>query len=72
MLAITFADKNDYGKIRETDRISVDTGKFSPEEPLNVTLVHADGTRESFKANHTYNELQIKWFRAGSALNSLK
>jgi aconitate hydratase len=71
MLAISFADKNDYDRIRENDRISVDTKNFKQGELLNVTLIHADGTQESFKANHTYNELQIKWFEAGSALNSL-
>ncbi|MDR3246726.1 MAG: aconitate hydratase [Prevotellaceae bacterium] len=69
MLALTFADKNDYGKIMEDDCISVDTKSFSPGNSLTVTLYHADGTMESFKANHTYNELQIKWYRAGSALN---
>jgi aconitate hydratase len=72
MLALTFADKNDYGKIREDDCISIDTTDFKQGKPLNVTLIHADGTQESFNVNHTYNELQIKWFRAGSALNKLK
>ncbi|MDR0386304.1 MAG: aconitate hydratase [Prevotellaceae bacterium] len=72
MLAITFADKNDYDKIREDDCISVDTTNFKQGKPLAVTLGHADGTIESFKANHSYNELQIKWFRAGSALNKLR
>ncbi|MDR1584014.1 MAG: aconitate hydratase [Prevotellaceae bacterium] len=70
MLAITFADKNDYDKIKENDCVSVNTMDFKHGKPLNVTLRHADGTKESFKANHTYNELQIKWFRAGSALNN--
>ncbi|MDR1169862.1 MAG: aconitate hydratase [Prevotellaceae bacterium] len=72
MLAITFADKNDYGKIRENDYISVDTTDFKQGKPLTVILRHADGTTDEFNANHTYNELQIKWFRAGSALNKLK
>ncbi|MDR1130263.1 MAG: aconitate hydratase, partial [Prevotellaceae bacterium] len=71
MLAISFAEKNDYDRIRENDHISVDTKDFKQGIPLNVTLIHADGTQESFKANHTYNELQIRWFKAGSALNSL-
>jgi aconitate hydratase len=72
MLAITFADRNDYDKIREDDYISVDTLNFEPSKPLTVILCHADGTKESFVAMHTYNELQIQWFRAGSALNMLK
>ena len=72
MLALTFADKNDYDKVREDDRISV-TGlvDFCPGQPLTVTLAHADGTTESFKAQHTYNDTQIAWFKAGSCLNLL-
>ncbi len=70
MLALTFADKADYDKIREDDRISV-TGlaSFAPSSHFTVTLKHTDGTTESFLAEHTYNEAQINWFKAGSALN---
>jgi aconitate hydratase len=70
MLALTFADKNDYDKIREDDYISVNTVNFKQGKPLTVTLYHADETKESFNVNHTYNTLQIKWYRAGSALNT--
>ena len=70
MLALTFADKADYDKIREDDRISITGLKaFAPSSQFTVTLRHADGTEESFLADHTYNETQINWFRAGSALN---
>jgi aconitate hydratase len=72
ILALTFANKSDYDKISENDYVSVDTINFKQGNPLNVTLYHDDGTKESFIANHSYNELQIKWFRAGSALNKLK
>ncbi len=70
MLALTFADKDDYDKVKENDRISV-TGlnEFAPGSMLTVTLNHQDGTVEAFEAKHTYNELQINWFKAGSALN---
>lgn len=70
MLALTFADKADYDKVKENDRISV-TGlnEFAPGSMLTVTLNHQDGTVEAFEAKHTYNELQINWFKAGSALN---
>jgi aconitate hydratase len=68
MLAMTFIDKNDYDRIREDDYITVDTMNFRPEEPLKIVLAHSDGTKESFDAAHTYNTVQIKWFRAGSAL----
>ncbi len=70
MLALTFADKADYDKIREDDRISITGLKdFAPSSQFTVTLKHTDGTEESFLADHTYNETQINWFKAGSALN---
>ncbi|MDR0844775.1 MAG: aconitate hydratase [Tannerella sp.] len=73
MLALTFTDKADYDKIRETDSITIgDIKNFQPGKPLKVTLHHADGSEESFKAKHTYNDLQIKWYKAGSALNALQ
>ncbi len=73
MLALTFADKEDYGKIREDDEISVrGLAAFAPGVPLTVVLHHADATEETFLANHTYNELQIRWFKAGSALNAAR
>ena len=71
MLAITFVDKADYDKIQEHDMLSV-TGlvDFMPGHNLTVVLHHEDGTKESFEVQHTYNEQQIGWFRAGSALNA--
>lgn len=73
MLALTFADKNDYDKIREDDKISILGLKtFSPGKNLIVELQHADGSNESFEVLHTYNDAQIEWFKAGSALNGLQ
>jgi aconitate hydratase len=71
VLALTFADKKDYLKIREDDKITV-TGlkSFAPGRNMTVMLNHSDGTVEAFGAVHTYNDLQIKWFRKGSALNN--
>lgn len=73
MLGLTFADKADYDKIHEDDIISI-TGlaDFAPGKQLTMVLQHADGTTESFLVNHTYNEAQIDWFRAGSALNLIR
>lgn len=73
MLALTFANKADYDKIREDDRISV-TGltSFEPGKKLLIVLQHADGSSETFHVNHTYNANQIEWFKAGSALNLIK
>lgn len=70
MLALTFIDKADYDKVREDDKISV-TGlaRFAPNSHFSVTLKHKDGTKETFEAQHTYNNMQIEWFKAGSALN---
>ncbi|MDD4116478.1 MAG: aconitate hydratase, partial [Massilibacteroides sp.] len=73
MLALTFADKADYDKIREEDNLSViGLDAFAAGKPLRVVVKHKDGTEETFSVNHTYNKLQIEWFKAGSALNYLK
>ncbi|ACF14902.1 aconitate hydratase [Chloroherpeton thalassium ATCC 35110] len=73
MLALTFADKNDYEKIQEDDTIAiVGLTDFQPNKPLTVVLRHADGSVDEIQANHTYNENQIAWFKAGSALNLIK
>lgn len=73
MLALTFVCKDDYDKVREDDRVSV-TGlrELAPGSKLVVTLRHADGTQDVIEAEHTYNETQIAWFKAGSALNYAK
>ncbi|MCE5331610.1 MAG: aconitate hydratase [Bacteroidales bacterium] len=72
MLALTFADKNDYDKVREDDKISIlGLITFAPGKNLVIKLKHSDGTTEQFEAIHTYNDAQIEWFRAGSALNGL-
>lgn len=70
MLALTFVNKDDYEKVQEDDRISV-TGfaQFAPGSLFTITLKHKDGDEEQFQARHTYNDLQIAWFKAGSALN---
>ena len=73
MLALTFANKEDYDKIRENDSIDIlGLTSFAPEKPLEMVLHHDDGTSETIHANHTYNEAQIEWFKAGSALNLIK
>jgi len=73
MLALTFTNPNDYNKIREDDLIDVTGLKaFAPGVPLTLVLHHSDGTMESIVANHSYGNLQIKWFKAGSALNFMK
>jgi aconitate hydratase len=73
MLAITFDNPDDYYKIREDDAIDIiGLKEFAESKPLTVLLHHADGTSEKFKVNHSYNENQIEWFKAGSALNMIK
>lgn len=72
MLALTFANKEDYDKVREDDKISIlGLKEFTPGKNLTIQLTHADGSKESFEALHTYNQAQIEWFRAGSALNAM-
>ncbi|CAN5308159.1 aconitate hydratase [soil metagenome] len=73
MLAITFADSNDYDKIQEDDVIDIIGLKhFSPDQQLGVVLHHKDGTSDTFMVNHTYNAQQIEWFKAGGALNIIR
>lgn len=73
MLALTFSDKDDYNKILEDDIISIiGLTDFVPGKPLRIELKHVDGTHDSFNVNHSYNESQIGWFRAGSALNLIR
>ncbi|TZF81182.1 aconitate hydratase [Pedobacter sp. BS3] len=73
MLAITFSDSNDYNKVQEDDTIDiVGLTDFAPGKQLKVVLHHADGSEESFLVNHTYNEQQIEWFKAGAALNIIR
>ena len=70
MLALTFANEADYDKIQENDTFDfVDLTSFAAEKPLTIEITHADGSKESILANHTYNDSQIGWFKAGSALN---
>ncbi len=73
VLALMFNDVADYSKIKETDRISVKGLKqFSPGQLLTIELKHSDGSTDEFKVKHTFNDEQIKWFKAGSALNLLR
>jgi len=73
MLALTFANKSDYDKVREDDKISVSgLEKFAPGKNLQIILQHSDGSTEQFETIHTYNNTQIGWFKAGSALNGMK
>ena len=73
VLTITFQNKDDFNKIKEDDRIDISGLKdFAPGKQFTVTLNHSDGTRERFPANHSYNDSQIEWFKAGSALNIIR
>src|SRR5690554_4119947 len=70
MLGLTFANEADYDKIQEDDTINfLDLTEFAPNKPLTLEFVHKDGSKDIIIANHTYNDSQIEWFKAGSALN---
>lgn len=73
MLALTFANKEDYDKIQEHDTIDIlGLTSFTPGKPLELVLNHKDGSKDTILANHTYNEQQIEWFKAGGALNIIR
>jgi aconitate hydratase len=73
MLGLTFANEADYDLIQEDDTFNfIDIDGFAPGEPLTIEVVHADGSKDTIVANHSYNQSQIDWFKAGSALNMIK
>jgi aconitate hydratase len=73
MLALTFADKADYEKVQEDDVIDITRlTSFTPGQPLTMMLHHKDGSSDEIKLNHTYNNQQIEWFKAGGALNVIR
>jgi aconitate hydratase len=73
MLALTFANTADYDKILEDDTIDINgLNEFAPGKALEICLNHADGSKETISVNHTYNQQQIEWFKAGGALNIIR
>lgn len=73
ILALIFSNFSDYDKIQEDDIINfLDLVNFSPQKDLTLELLHNNGTKENIKVNHSYNDLQISWFKSGSALNLIK
>ncbi len=73
MLALTFADKDDYEKIQEDDVIDiVGLTEFTPGSMLTVVFNHKDGSKDAITVNHTYNQQQIEWFKSGGALNVIR
>jgi len=72
LLPLTFSNPNDYDKIQPSDKIDlVDLDQFAPNKPIKCVLKHRDGTKDEIMLNHTFNEGQIGWFKAGSALNKM-
>jgi aconitate hydratase len=73
VLTLTFINKSDYDKVMERDIIDITgLGEFRAGANLSVTLHHSDGTTDNFPVSHSYNESQIEWFKAGSALNIIR
>lgn len=73
MLGLTFANEEDYDLIQEDDTFNfLDLDQFAPDKPLTIEIVHKDGSKDTIKVNHTYNEAQIAWYDKGSALNKIK
>jgi aconitate hydratase len=73
ILALTFSDPKDYDKIQEDDKISLlGLNNLAPQQPVKCILTHSDGNQEEITLNHSYNQSQIEWFKAGSALNVLR
>jgi aconitate hydratase len=73
MLALTFSDEKDYEKIMEDDVFNfIDLKDFKQGIPVSIEIIHSNGSKEIILANHSYNDQQIEWYKAGSALNLIK
>ena len=73
ILALTFDNPDDYEKIHEDDQISISQlDGLAPGKPVECNITHADKTSEKITLNHSYNDLQLEWFKAGSAMNFLR
>jgi len=73
MLGLTFDNEADYDLIQEDDTFNfIDLEDFAPDKQITVEIVHADGSKDTIKTNHTYNQPQIEWYKHGSALNLIK
>ena len=73
MLGLTFENESDYDLIREDDTFNfIDLDSFAPNKSLTLHVMHQDGSSDQITLNHSYNEQQIEWFRAGSALNLIR
>ena len=70
ILALTFKQLEDYDKVREGDTADLHRlSSFAPDTPFSLTLNHRDGTRDEITLLHSYNDIQIRWFKSGAALN---
>jgi aconitate hydratase len=73
MLALTFDNEADYDKVLEDDTFdTLDLDQFAPGRQITIRITHKDGSEDIIKTNHSYNENQIEWFKAGSALNLIR
>jgi aconitate hydratase len=73
MLALTFKNASDYDLIREDDALAIrGLTNFAPGVSLSLEVNHTDGSTDTIALNHSFNEGQIAWFKAGSALNAMK
>ncbi len=73
MLGLTFANEADYDLIQEDDKFNfIDLTEFAPGRQLTLEILHADGSKDTIKLNHSYNQQQVEWFKAGSALNMIR
>ncbi len=72
ILALVFASRDDYEKIREDDRVTIRLSGFAPGRPVTAALNHSDGSVENITLEHSFSDTQVEWFEAGSALNAVR
>lgn len=58
VLALTFANEEDYNKIRPADKISIKgLATFAPKKPLSATVTRPDGSHFDITLNHSFNQV---------------
>jgi aconitate hydratase len=73
VLALTFDDESSWELLRVDDRLSIKgIRNLGPNSKITVEAKHSDGSADSFVCNHSMDDSQVEWFKAGSALNYLR
>jgi len=72
ILPFTFDDKNTYNLIQENDRVDIlGLDSLATGSKHEMIMTHLDGSVDSGTLSHSLSNIQIEWFKEGSALNKI-